>query len=44
MVWESSEALQKALKEPGAAEIMADVENFASEKPTLIAGEVVGTS
>lgn len=44
MVWESSEAIQKALKEPSAAEIMADVENFASEKPTLIAGEVVGTS
>ena len=42
MEWDSREAFGKALQDPGTQEVMADVENFSSEKPILIQGNVVG--
>lgn len=40
--FESLEGFQKAAADPSIAEIMADVPNYSSEKPVLIAGAVVG--
>lgn len=42
MEWDNREAFGKALQDPGTQEVMADVENFSSEKPVLIQGNVVG--
>jgi uncharacterized protein (TIGR02118 family) len=41
MEWESSEAFSKAQTDDGTKEIMDDVAKFSSEKPVLIAGNVV---
>ncbi|KAF2464097.1 uncharacterized protein BDR25DRAFT_99478 [Lindgomyces ingoldianus] len=42
MEWESQEAFAEALKDEGTAKVMGDVENFSSEKPVLLQGEVIG--
>ena len=42
MEWDSRVAFEKALQDPGTQEVMADVENFSSEKPILIQGNAVG--
>lgn len=39
--WESLEAFGKASQDPGSKEVMDDIDNFSSEKPTLIAGEII---
>jgi uncharacterized protein (TIGR02118 family) len=41
--WESLEAFSKASQDPATKEVMDDINNFSSEKPTLIAGEVVAS-
>lgn len=41
MEFESSEGFGKAIQDKGTAEVMKDVENFSSEKPVLVAGEIV---
>jgi uncharacterized protein (TIGR02118 family) len=38
--WESSESIGKALADPNTKEVMDDVANFSSEKPTFISGDV----
>ncbi|KAF2705393.1 hypothetical protein K504DRAFT_460645 [Pleomassaria siparia CBS 279.74] len=43
MAWESTEAFGKAAALPGTAEIMDDVKNFSTEKPTVIVGEDVAS-
>lgn len=42
MEWDSTEAFGKALQDAGTQEVMADVDNFSSEKPILVQGNVVG--
>jgi uncharacterized protein (TIGR02118 family) len=38
--WESSESIGKALADPSTKEVMDDITNFSSEKPTLLSGDV----
>jgi uncharacterized protein (TIGR02118 family) len=42
-VWESLEARQQALEDPGTDKIMDDVIKFSSEKPITIAGRIVAS-
>jgi hypothetical protein len=42
--FDSLEMIKKATDSPGAAEVFDDIENFSSEKPTIMTGEVQGTS
>jgi len=44
LVWESLEAFTKATQDPAGKEVMDDVKNFSSEKPLLVAGEMVASS
>ncbi|KAJ4288155.1 hypothetical protein N0V90_012172 [Kalmusia sp. IMI 367209] len=41
--WESIEAFKKAGAGPEAADVFGDIPKFSNEKPTLIAGELVGS-
>ncbi|KAF7530634.1 hypothetical protein PCG10_000143 [Penicillium crustosum] len=36
--WESEEAVQAALKDPGSAGVFADIPNFTNAKPVTLAG------
>lgn len=42
--WSDLSAFQKAAAGEHTAQIMGDVTNFSDKNPTLIPGEVVGTS
>jgi uncharacterized protein (TIGR02118 family) len=42
MEWNNKVGFENALHDPSTPEIMADVENFSSEKPIMIQGNVVG--
>ncbi|KAF2261862.1 hypothetical protein CC78DRAFT_535320 [Lojkania enalia] len=44
MDWENSGCVAEAMKDAGTPEIMADVKNFSSEMPVLVAGDVVAKS
>jgi len=39
MLWDSPQSLGQAMKEAGA-EVMGDLKNFSTEKPTVIQGVV----
>jgi uncharacterized protein (TIGR02118 family) len=42
--FESMEGIQKALASDKTKEIMDDVVNYSNLKPTIVAGEVIGTN
>lgn len=42
--FDSMDSFKKAGASPEAAEIFGDIPNFSNEKPSIIAGEVTGTS
>lgn len=42
--WKSMDDFQKAGAAPEMGEVMEDVKNFSDKQPTLLPGDVVGTS
>ncbi|GAB7349215.1 hypothetical protein MBLNU459_g8379t2 [Dothideomycetes sp. NU459] len=42
--WPSVDAFVKATQAPATKEILGDVPNFSDKQPTIIPGEIVGTS
>jgi uncharacterized protein (TIGR02118 family) len=42
--WDDISSFQKAATSESAKEVMGDVRNFCDKDPTLVTGEVVGTS